>query len=183
MFFALIYYLGTLSIEGSVVNITSIELISDGNLTLSNSTIFFQNSSIISNGCINIKNSNITIDVSNKKVGEEYLILKSTIGCLNYSSSLSVNYTNNEKCIKYDLKNNSNSLIMILSEDKNCNEAKDDDKDWIIIMIVVISCVVVLVAVVLTIIVSVPCVRSKIFAHERKRKEKKKIGELKNKAI
>ena len=99
MFFALIYYLGTLSIEGSVVNITSIELISDGNLTLSNSTIFFQNSSIISNGCINITNSNITIDVSNKKVGEEYLILKSTIGCLNYSSSLSLKHpaiSNNE---------------------------------------------------------------------------------------
>jgi len=149
---------GNVTIEGSNVSLTSIE-ITASNLSISDSNVYFSSSTIISKGCINLYNTKITVDLS-KSNTSQILLLNSTSGCLIYSST-SISYINKPKCSDPSKEEDSYSLIILVNQQPNCGQVPIEA--WIIALIVVIG----LVIITISIILLVPSIRRKIFAQKK----------------
>jgi len=155
---------GNLTITESILDINSIDLIVQKVIYISNSTIFFNSSSIITSGCINISNTNFTINLSNNE--HNLYLLNSTSGCLNGHPN-SITYLNQPKCTTLKTESNAYSLLIILSEQTNCNLSQGKTLQPWAIALIIVGIVIGIALIFLLIVLIVPTFREAIFPHEK----------------
>jgi len=162
----IIFLQGNITIDGSNLTLTSIDIFTSSYLTITNSSILFNSSSFISSGCINVSNTNITIDLSNASNINQLLIFNSSSGCLNVDS-LSISFLNQPKCTTLKTEQDSFSVFITFSKQQNCGPSpqKLPLATWELILIIVAS-VVVLAIITIVIIMLIPSIRKKIFVNQ-----------------
>jgi len=161
------FFQGNLSIEGSNINLTSIQLTTDLYITILNSNILFNSSTIISKECINLSNTTLTVDLSNTTDEGKILLLNSTSGCLNLNS-FSLSYLHQPKCTILKSEEDTYSLYIIFTKLQDCSPKESENQLplWIIIVIIVGS-VVGLALIFIIIVLIVPKFRKAIFPYQR----------------
>jgi len=174
---------GNVIIDASNVNLSSIELVIDKDLSISLSNIEFYYSTIVSKGCINCTKVNFTIDLTNVTLTNDKLFLmNSTIGCLNIIDS-TFNFINAPKCTTLTSETTPTSLFILFSNSEACNPTNPQKAlpIWEITLIT-IGAVVGAGLIFILIVMVIPDLRNRFFPNKKVRYDlKRRTKELEEK--
>jgi len=151
---------GSANISQSNLNLNSIDIIIERNLTISSSTLNFNNSSIVTAGCVNISNAKISVNLT--KITKKLVLISSTSGCLNITST-SISYTNQPSCTQLTKNQDFNSLSVVVSLDSNCDKTPLNP----IVIAVIAGSIVGLIIIIFIFILAIPSLRQKIMRKKK----------------
>jgi len=153
---------GNITIDGSNLNLTSLQLTSNSFIIISNSNIMFNSTTFYSKECINISNTNFTIDLSQNESTNSLLLLQSAGGCLNVTS-YSIKFLNQPNCKTLKIEKNSSSLVIIFNEQTNCGAENQFQLNTLEIVLIIIGSIVVLVIIFIILALTIPSLKDIIF--------------------